>query len=101
MNISKPRTETEKKLAKIWEAVLKLESVGINDNFFEIGGDSVKAMEILSRAKKEVGSISMNKFQTIGEVASYIDSLENQKVSEIKHEESKEDMKDIMDMLDL
>ncbi|MCP4214201.1 MAG: amino acid adenylation domain-containing protein, partial [bacterium] len=48
-----PTTETEIRLAKIWEDLLKVEKAGINDDFFEIGGDSLKAMSLISRIYKE------------------------------------------------
>ena len=35
------RTETEKKMVKIWERLLKREKVGVRDNFFELGGKSL------------------------------------------------------------
>ncbi|WP_145336710.1 non-ribosomal peptide synthetase, partial [Paenibacillus xylanexedens] len=44
-----PRSETEAKLAEIWQDVLRTEQVGIQDNFFERGGDSIKAIQIVSR----------------------------------------------------
>ena len=46
------RTPSEKVLAQIWADVLKLESVGINDNFFDLGGDSILGTQILARATK-------------------------------------------------
>ncbi|MGH7831557.1 MAG: AMP-binding protein, partial [Candidatus Binatia bacterium] len=36
-----PRTPDEEKLAKIWAQVLRVEAVGIHDNFFDLGGDSI------------------------------------------------------------
>ncbi|MFX7942062.1 phosphopantetheine-binding protein, partial [Acinetobacter baumannii] len=42
-----PRTAIEKVLCEIWQAVLKLEKVGINDNFFQIGGDSIISIQIV------------------------------------------------------
>ncbi|MDJ1181650.1 non-ribosomal peptide synthetase [Roseofilum casamattae] len=42
-------TTTEERLAAIWAEVLGLEKVGIEDNFFEIGGHSLKATQVLSR----------------------------------------------------
>ncbi|MBA4602106.1 non-ribosomal peptide synthetase [Thermoactinomyces mirandus] len=44
-----PTNEVEEKLVQIWEEVLGLESVGIHDDFFELGGDSIKAIQIISR----------------------------------------------------
>jgi hypothetical protein len=46
------RTPGEKVLAQIWADVLKLERVGINDNFFDLGGDSILGTQILARATK-------------------------------------------------
>ena len=42
----KPRNETERILAKVWQNVLDIPQVGIEDNFFNIGGDSLTAMNI-------------------------------------------------------
>ncbi|WP_044358237.1 phosphopantetheine-binding protein, partial [Paenibacillus sp. E194] len=44
-----PRTTTEAKLAQLWQEVLGLERVGIRDNFFDIGGHSLRAMTLVSR----------------------------------------------------
>ncbi|WCM63689.1 non-ribosomal peptide synthetase [Paenibacillus polymyxa] len=49
-----PRTEAERRLTQLWQEVLGVEQVGIQDNFFEIGGHSLKAIQIVSRAK-EIG----------------------------------------------
>lgn len=48
-----PETEKEKILSEIWSDVLKLERVGVNDNFFEVGGDSILSIQIVSRAKSK------------------------------------------------
>jgi len=46
---SEPRNETEAKLAEIWAQVLGRPSVGIHDDFFEMGGTSFRAVELLVR----------------------------------------------------
>ncbi|MFP3787301.1 phosphopantetheine-binding protein, partial [Burkholderia sp. SIMBA_024] len=51
-----PTNETEKKLSEIWEAVLGRERVGIDENFFEIGGHSLKASMLISRIRKTFGT---------------------------------------------
>jgi amino acid adenylation domain-containing protein/non-ribosomal peptide synthase protein (TIGR01720 family) len=45
-----PRNETETKLAEIWGKLLKLDRVGVEDNFFAIGGDSILSIQAVSRA---------------------------------------------------
>ncbi len=47
-----PSTECETTLAKIWAGALSLEKVSITHNFFELGGDSIKAIQVVSRANK-------------------------------------------------
>ena len=48
-----PRTELEKKLVKIWEEVLGVPQVGINDCFLDLGGHSLKAIEAVYKMHKE------------------------------------------------
>lgn len=47
-----PRNENEQILADIWCQVLRTDSVTIDDNFFDIGGDSILSLQIIARAKK-------------------------------------------------
>ncbi|AXG68166.1 gramicidin S synthase 2 [Kordia sp. SMS9] len=51
--IVEPTNEIEEKLAEIWKETLKLESVSITDNFYELGGDSIKIMQILGKIQHE------------------------------------------------
>jgi len=44
-----PRDATEELIARAWSEVLGLKQVGIHDNFFEIGGHSLRAMQVMSR----------------------------------------------------
>jgi amino acid adenylation domain-containing protein len=48
-----PRTPVEQRLAAIWRDVLALEAVGLHDNFFDVGGDSLVATQIVSRIRAE------------------------------------------------
>jgi len=45
-----PRTPEEKQLADIWRNLLGIERIGIYDNFFEIGGDSILTIQLVARA---------------------------------------------------
>ncbi|MCU0488384.1 MAG: amino acid adenylation domain-containing protein, partial [Anaerolineales bacterium] len=47
-----PRTEQEKTLAQIWSQVLKLDRIGIHDNFFDLGGDSILSIQVVARANQ-------------------------------------------------
>ncbi|KAF6565500.1 amino acid adenylation domain-containing protein, partial [Paenibacillus sp. EKM206P] len=47
---AEPRTTPERALVAVWQSVLGLQTVGILDNFFDLGGDSIKAIQITSRA---------------------------------------------------
>ncbi len=47
-----PRTPVEQALALIWADVLGLDRVGIHDNFFDLGGDSILSMQVISRARQ-------------------------------------------------
>lgn len=46
-----PRHELETSLVKIWSDVLRVEGIGVDDNFFDLGGDSLMATQILSRIR--------------------------------------------------
>jgi aryl carrier-like protein len=47
-----PRNDIETTLATIWAEVLHLDRVGIHDNFFAIGGDSIRSLQVVARAHK-------------------------------------------------
>jgi amino acid adenylation domain-containing protein len=48
-------TVTEKKIAAIWEEILQRKDIGLNDNFFEAGGHSLKGMRVLARINAVFG----------------------------------------------
>ncbi|WP_260639566.1 non-ribosomal peptide synthetase [Streptomyces angustmyceticus] len=50
-----PRTSRETALAEIWADVLGVERVGVEDDFFALGGDSILSMRIVSRARAALG----------------------------------------------
>jgi amino acid adenylation domain-containing protein len=51
-SVSAPRTPIEEMLADIWTEVLKLEKIGIHNNFFDLGGHSLLATQIVSRIRE-------------------------------------------------
>jgi amino acid adenylation domain-containing protein/non-ribosomal peptide synthase protein (TIGR01720 family) len=70
-----PGTDVEKILAEIWEDVLGRKGVGVNDNFFLIGGDSIKAVRIVSRINTAGYKVEMKelfKYPTISRLAPFV-----------------------------
>ncbi|MBU3093335.1 amino acid adenylation domain-containing protein [Clostridium sp. CF011] len=47
-----PRNEIEEKMVKVWSEVLGVKKVGIDDSFFELGGDSIKAIQVCARLSR-------------------------------------------------
>lgn len=47
-----PRNELERQLATIWQEVLGVQRIGIHDKFFEMGGDSVLAIQLIARSAR-------------------------------------------------
>ncbi|NBH06500.1 non-ribosomal peptide synthetase, partial [Amycolatopsis sp. SID8362] len=47
-----PRTDRERELTAIWAEVLGAERVGVTDDFFELGGDSILSIQVVSRARR-------------------------------------------------
>ena len=72
-----PRNETEEGLVAIWQEMLGIERVGVEDNFFEIGGHSLLAMSMISRIRKEMEVEIVIKdifeFTTISLLAKYLE----------------------------
>ncbi|MDP1419335.1 non-ribosomal peptide synthase/polyketide synthase [Peribacillus simplex] len=70
-----PRNEREQILTMIWERVLGTKPIGIHENFFEIGGDSILSIQIVSRAKQaglQLTPKQMFEHQTISELAQVV-----------------------------
>jgi len=76
-----PRTPTEKWLAETIAERLELERVSIDDDFFELGGDSIKALRILSRIRDQFQvelpqSILFSVQFTVVEIANLVDQYQ-------------------------
>lgn len=74
-NFIAPRNVTEQKLVKIWEQVLNVQPIGIRDNFFEIGGDSILSIQIVAKARKAGLALKANQLfehQSIAELALFV-----------------------------
>jgi hypothetical protein len=49
---ARPRNSIEETLVQIWQSAIGIEQVGIHDNFFDLGGDSVLGLQVTNQAKK-------------------------------------------------
>jgi amino acid adenylation domain-containing protein/non-ribosomal peptide synthase protein (TIGR01720 family) len=74
-----PTNEIEKKLIEIWQKILLVDKIGINDNFINLGGDSIKAIQVAARLnhdsyKIEIADLFLN--PTIKEMAKYVKKMD-------------------------
>jgi amino acid adenylation domain-containing protein len=79
-----PRNPVETRLAEIWQQVLGREKVGIHDNIFEIGGDSLLIFQITARANQAGLPLALRQvfqLRTIAELAEALDSVETTTVA--------------------
>jgi acyl transferase domain-containing protein len=76
-----PRNEIENAIARLWKEFMGLDSVGINDDFFQLNGSSLVATQIIARLMQEYQiEIPMNRFYqhpTIADLAELVSSLKN------------------------
>lgn len=52
VSIDPPRTELEVAIAEVWQSVLKVDAIGVHDNYFTVGGDSITMLQIRAAAEK-------------------------------------------------
>lgn len=67
-----PRNDMEKKMIMLWKEVLGKENISIKDDFFELGGDSFKAIRIASRYGKQIAIIDLYKNPTVEALAAHL-----------------------------
>ncbi|ETT55846.1 non-ribosomal peptide synthetase [Paenibacillus sp. FSL H7-689] len=89
-----PTNELEVKLVELWKEIIQLSNVGIDHNFFEIGGHSLKAALLIVKINEQF-SLNMNiqdifRFPTIRELAEEINHYEMHQPSMIERTEKRE-----------
>jgi len=96
--VTPPRTPVEKQLAQMVETILGLNGVGIDDNFFEIGGDSLLATRLISRIRKDFEiELPLRQFfeePTISHIADYIETVSwvGKELDEAEFEQEEEEI---------
>jgi hypothetical protein len=73
-----PKTDTEISLAGLWSEVLELDQVGVNDNFFDLGGNSILSVSVGMRIRLllevDVAVVTLFQYPTIRTLSRYIDN---------------------------
>ncbi|MFI2612139.1 amino acid adenylation domain-containing protein [Kitasatospora sp. NPDC018619] len=67
-----PRNPVEEALAEVWAQVLRVDRVGVEDNFFDLGGDSILSIQVVTRARQKgitLSSKDLFAHQTVAELA--------------------------------
>ncbi|MFS0516447.1 amino acid adenylation domain-containing protein [Nostoc sp. UIC 10607] len=78
-----PQSHVEKTIAQVWQEVLHLEKVGVNDNFFDLGGHSLLIIQVNHKLRnifqRELSVVELFQNPTINSLAQYLNqNLENQ-----------------------
>ncbi|MFE9279651.1 amino acid adenylation domain-containing protein, partial [Paenibacillus glucanolyticus] len=76
---SEPLNVVQELFVNAWKEVLQLQHVGIHENFFELGGDSIKAIQVsakLRNLKYKIGTIDIMKYPTIAQLSVRVQPLE-------------------------
>ncbi|MFI6015647.1 amino acid adenylation domain-containing protein [Streptomyces sp. NPDC051243] len=66
-----PRNPTEERIAAVWRDVLGVDTVGVHDGFFDLGGDSIKAVAVVGALREELLDVSVGDVftcRTVGEL---------------------------------
>ncbi|HEV8168895.1 MAG TPA: amino acid adenylation domain-containing protein, partial [Pyrinomonadaceae bacterium] len=80
-----PLTAIEKQLARIWSQVLGVKAVGVHDNFFDLGGDSILAIRVTAKANQTGLQLTPRQLfqnQTIAQLAAVAGTTETVRMSE-------------------
>ena len=74
-----PSSELEKYLTNLWEEILEIDQIGINDKFFELGGNSLQAAQFINRIQEKIGeTIFIVTIFTAPSIGQYAKMLESQ-----------------------
>ncbi len=68
-----PRRPIERRIAAIWQSVLALPAVGIDDNFFDLGGTSLLICRVHAQLRDEAHIVSLFQHPTIRSLASFLE----------------------------
>ncbi|MFF3444290.1 amino acid adenylation domain-containing protein [Streptosporangium sp. NPDC002721] len=74
-----PENDAERAIAAVWEQVLSVERVGAHDDFFDLGGNSLLAIQVVAKLRRalpdgspQVGLVDLFSFRTVRELAGFV-----------------------------
>jgi len=95
-----PQTEAERLIASVWQEVLQLSNVGIYDNFFEIGGNSLLLVQAYSKLQNLFGSqvsmVMLFRYPNIHALAEHLSQSQPMESSEPNRAETRKSRQDLM-----
>ncbi|MCC3606139.1 MAG: amino acid adenylation domain-containing protein [Microcoleus sp. PH2017_29_MFU_D_A] len=95
-----PQTEIEQNIATVWQQLLHLEKVGVDDNFFDLGGHSLLMAQAHSQLRevvdRDVSIVEMFKYPTIRSLAKYLSEEPEEQSSVGSSQERIKKQKDAM-----
>lgn len=87
-----PRNPLEKELAQIWEHILQVSNLGVTDNFFDLGGNSLIAVNLVSRVRSKLGVelplMALFRSPTVADMSTVVAELQISQASEDELEEA-------------
>jgi amino acid adenylation domain-containing protein len=90
-----PKNETQKRLASLWAEMLTMDRIGIDDNFFDLGGNSLLAINtaalLRSQFNIKLPVTKIYQFPTIHEIAGYIDGTASHELRIASKKQAQED----------
>ena len=89
-----PESPTQSRLVELWMNVLALDRVGVNDDFFELGGDSILATRLVSRVRRTFGvELPLRELfwkPTVSELAPVIEELVIEQLENLSEEQAEQ-----------
>ena len=75
--IAKPKNDEEKELLKLFKEILEIDELGVEDDFFEFGGTSLKGIQLVTKYKK-IELDELFKYSTVRDIVEYISENKKQ-----------------------
>jgi surfactin synthase thioesterase subunit len=73
--LTRQRTPTEQRVAAAWMAVLGIDALDVDDDFFDLGGESMKAVRVVRRIDPQLPVLDLFTYPTVRSLAAHLDSM--------------------------